>query len=259
LTAPLLEFRSVDLGYHGRAVLRDVTLRLEAGESVAVLGPNGAGKSTLLRGVLGLTPPMAGEIWLSGDRVDRLPPRTIARRVAAVPQEESFAFPFRVWQVVVMGRLPFAPRGADRPEDLAAAHAAMERADCRHLAERFVTDLSGGEKQRVLLARALAQEAPLLVLDEPTSHLDIRHQMEGARLARSYAAEGGSVLAAVHDLNLAQAMADRVWLFDAGRLVFNLPTEQAIDSPHLEDVYGVRFHRTVTTDGRRWLLPAALN
>jgi iron complex transport system ATP-binding protein len=199
------------------AIVDGIDFELAPQEVLAIVGPNGAGKSSLLRCLYRVNRPWRGSIQVYGEDVWRMPPREAARRIAAVPQDVPGDFPFRVRDVVMMGRTARRrARAAWNPEDRAKVGAAMERLDLGHLAERLFTTLSGGEKQRVLIARALAQESGLIILDEPTNHLDIRHQLEILRLLRDL---GLSVVTTLHDLNLAAAFADRVLLLDKGRLV----------------------------------------
>lgn len=199
------------------AVLQDVTTTIEPGEFVGLVGPNGAGKTTLLRSILGATTPETGTVSLDGDPVDALSARERSRRVAAVPQRTAIAFEFTVREVVEMGRYPHTPRlGRDPTPD--HVDAAMARTNVAHLADRSIDAVSGGERQRVLLARALAQDAPGLLLDEPTASLDINHQIRTLSLVADLAADGHTVLAAIHDLNLAARYCDRLLLMADGEL-----------------------------------------
>ena len=198
-------------------IIEAIDFDLAPQEVLAIVGPNGAGKSSLLRCLCRVNRPWRGSVQVYGEDVWRLPPREAARRIAAVPQEAPADFPFRVRDVVMMGRATLRrARPGRSPEDRTKVSAAMERLDLAHLAERLFSTLSSGEKQRALIARALAQEPNLIILDEPTNHLDIRHQLEILRLLRDL---GLSVVTALHDLNLAAAFADRVLLLDKGRLV----------------------------------------
>jgi iron complex transport system ATP-binding protein len=251
----LLEARGLVAGYAGRTVLDGIDFALAEGERVVLLGPNGSGKSTLLKAFSKGLAPQAGEVLLLGDPVARMSHAEIARRMAFVPQEESARFPFRVREVVTMGRLARSNGLLDTPDDRAAAARAMERADCAHLAERPYTELSGGERQRVLIARALAQETRVILLDEPTSHLDPAHQVAVAELIGSLANEGVATVAAVHDLNLASRMAARAVLLHEGRIGIDAPVEEVLRSSTLDEVYGVGFLRVEAPDGRLALLP----
>ncbi len=216
----ILEVRDVAFRYPGASgdALAGVSLALEAGDFVAVLGPNGSGKTTLVRVVLGSVVPRAGSAAVAGRAAHRWPPRELARVVGVVPQREESAFPLRVRDAVLLGRYPhLSPWAPTRAVDHAAVERALEACDALYLAERWLATLSGGEHQRVRLARALAQEPRLLVLDEPTASLDVRHEMELFERARALAAPGGlGVLVITHHVNLAARFADRVLLLDGG-------------------------------------------
>lgn len=236
----LLQVRDLRFGYGGEPVLDGVSFAVHAGECVGILGPNGAGKSTLLKLALGLLVPASGEVLLGGTPLAALPRRARALRAAFLPQAASMAFPFEAAEVVAMGRTPhlgrFRPEG---PADRAAVARAMERTGLGPLAGRPVTELSGGERQRVFLARALAQEAPLLVMDEPTASLDLRHAFELLTLARAQALGGGGVLAALHDLNLAARFCDRLLVLHGGRLEADGAPSLVLAPDLLRRVFGV--------------------
>lgn len=240
---PLVRCEGLKCGYPGRVVLEGVGFELAAGTVTVLLGPNGSGKSTLLKTLSKTLAPLAGTLTVCGDALHSLSFRELARRVAYVPQEEYPAFPFTVREIVLMGRLPYSDGLFETEEDHRAAEDAMRAADCLALADRPVTELSGGERQRGLIARALAQQAPALLLDEPTSHLDVGHQVEIVRLLRRLAEEGYGVLAALHDLNLAAALADRAILLANGRVGLEGPCAEVLASPQVDAVYGVRFRR----------------
>ncbi len=252
---PLLEAVGLACGHAG-PVLSGVNLGIEPGETVALLGPNGSGKSTLLKSLAGLLPPLAGEIRLGGESLGSLRTREIARRIASVPQDEPATFAFTVRDVVTMGRLARSNGLLDTPEDAAAAEAAMRRADCLDLADRPANETSGGERQRTLIARALAQDAPLLLMDEPTAHLDAPHQAWIVRLVRGLAAEGRGVVVALHDLNLASAMTTRAILVAKGRVAMDGPTEAVLESGRLDEAFGTPFDRLRTPAGRLVVLPS---
>ncbi|BAS28626.1 ABC transporter [Limnochorda pilosa] len=229
-------------GYGTAPVLRHLSLGLQRGELAALIGPNGSGKSTLLRAITGRVRSSAGTIRLFGRPLAVWPVAELARRVAVVAQEEPVPFTFRVDEVVAMGRSPHLKRfQREREGDREAVRRAMERAGVRVLADRPFSELSGGERQRVILARALAQEPALLLLDEPTSHLDIGHQVEVLDLLAGLCHAGGmTVLAVLHDLNLASLYAPRLILLDRGQVVADGPPSQVLAAPVLERVYGTR-------------------
>ncbi len=225
----------------GRAILRDISFRVEPGERVALIGPNGAGKSTLLRVVAGVLRPAAGQVELGGSPVGAMDRSSVARRLAVVPQQTALPFSMRVEEVVALGRLPHedAIRGA-RPADRAAVAAAIDRVGLGGLLGRDARELSLGERQLVLLALAVAQDAPTLLLDEPTVHLDLRHQVEAMELMRDLNERDGTTLVAVlHDLALAAHFFPRLLLLDHGRLVADGTPAEVLTDAAIRDVFGV--------------------
>jgi iron complex transport system ATP-binding protein len=254
-TPPLVLDR-IEAGYGSHRVLRDVSLALAAGELVALVGPNGAGKSTLVAVACGVRDPARGEVRLHGAPLGRWSRLAVARRLAVVAQGEELPAGFRAEEVVALGRTPHAGfLRAFGEEDLRAVEVAMRAADVWRLRERPVDALSGGERQRVVLARAFAQEPEVLLLDEPTSHLDLRYQVDALRSARSAADRGVAVLAVLHDLNLAARAADRVVLLSAGRVVADGPPDQVFDEARLRAVYGAEV-RVRSVDGAPTMLPS---
>jgi iron complex transport system ATP-binding protein len=247
---PLLECRHLACGYGARAVLRDVNLTLGRGESAVLLGPNGSGKSTLLKTLSKTLPVLDGEIRAQGADIREVSHSGLAKRVAYVPQEELPPFRFTVRQVVLMGRMPLSAGFFDTPADISASDEAMREADCLHLADRPITEISGGERQRALIARALAQDAPVLLLDEPTSHLDIGHQLAIVDLIRKLKEQGKAILAAMHDLNLAQDIGERAILLHEGRVAADSKVEEVLANDLLDKTYGVPFHRMKDETGR---------
>ena len=224
------------------------------GETVALLGPNGSGKSTLLKTLAKSLLPLQGDVIIGGRTISDLSFRELAREVAFVPQDEHPFFPFSVREVVTMGRLAQSTTLRDTPEDVRAAEDAMQEADCLDLRDRSIMELSGGERQRVWIARALAQGAPILLLDEPSSHLDISHQIGLEQLVGRLAGKGFTVIAAVHDLNLASGMCERALLLSQGELAMDGRTEEVLSSKAIEDVYSVSFDR-IRQGGKVRVLP----
>lgn len=235
-----LEARNVSAGYGDTPVVRDVSLDVAPAEMVGLIGPNGAGKSTLLRALSGALRPASGTVLLEGRELAALSPRDRALLLAFVPQTEAAVFEFPVKEVVLMGRHAHVRGlGGERAADFEAAARAMAACDILELAERPVTALSGGEQRRVLIARALAQEAPILVLDEPVAHLDVTHQVEILALARRMADRGSTaVLAAVHELNLAAEFCDRLLLLAEGTILAEGSPEEVLTPALLERAYG---------------------
>ena len=219
-------------------IVRDVSLHVAQGELVGLLGPNGSGKSTLLRMIYRILKPASGSVEVSGSDVWRSSARDNARAMAVLAQENTSEFELLVRDVVLMGRTPHqSPFARDNAEDFRIVAQALERVDAKYLSERMFSTLSGGEKQRVLMARALAQQAPLLVLDEPTNHLDVRHQFELMNLIRSL---GLTALAALHELPLAAHYCDRLYLLKGGVLVAQGTPCEVLTPEIIADVYGVR-------------------
>ncbi len=237
---PAIAARHLVCGYDGREVLHDLSLSVARGELVGVLGPNGSGKSTLLRAVTGVLPLTSGEVELFGRSLGRLRRREIARRVGVVPQGGQTAFEFTVREIVAMGRTPHVGRlHGETTHDRAAIEAALARTDCGELADRLVSELSGGEAQRVIIARALAQEPELLLLDEPTAFLDLSHQIEVFELLRRLnRAEGLTVVCISHDLNLAALYCDRLVLLRDGRVADEGHPNDVVNAGRIKEVYG---------------------
>ncbi|HVA38630.1 MAG TPA: ABC transporter ATP-binding protein [Candidatus Dormibacteraeota bacterium] len=248
----MIEVRDVALAYGGRVFVSGITFSLRAGEVMALVGPNGVGKTTLLRAMAGLHAPAAGEITLDGRSLGELTPGVRAREIALVTADAPIVDGVSVREVVASGRLPYRPwwRWAALPDDDAAVREALARTELAELAERPYQALSSGERQRVWLALALAQRARTLLLDEPTSHLDVRHAFEALRLLRALAAEGRAAVVVLHDLNLAAAFADRIALLGAGRLLRCAGPEEALDEGLLRRAYGVRIDVQRRADGR---------
>ncbi|MFD7551148.1 ABC transporter ATP-binding protein [Streptomyces sp. NPDC059816] len=232
-----LDIEDVTVAVGGRALVTGVSLQVAPGEVVGLAGPNGAGKSTLLRTVYRTLRPTSGRVLLDGEDVWRLPGKRLARQLAAVLQESAGDFELTVYDVVAMGRTPHKRAFAgDDADDRAVIASALARLDVDALAQAPFNRLSGGEKQRVLIARALAQQAGTMVLDEPTNHLDLRHQLDVLRLVRQL---GVTTVVALHDLNLAAAFCDRLCVLAAGRVVALGPPAEVLTRELLSEVYRV--------------------
>ena len=238
---PLLRLEGLSAAYDAREVLHDLGLEIGVGQMVGLLGPNGSGKSTLLRVIAGLLGATRGTVSLGGRNVGHYGARERARRVALVPQSVALPFAFSVFDVVAMGRHPhLGLLGAAGRHDFEVIHQALEQTDCLEFADRPATELSGGELQRVIIARALAQEPQLLLLDEPTAHLDLNHQLDIARLLRQLNREHElTVLWVSHDVNLAAEFCDRLVMVQAGRIVADGPPGAVVTSEMVERVYGL--------------------
>jgi len=237
-----MTFDALDLAVrYGRSRVRaldGVTMRVPEGALYAVLGPNGSGKSTLMRALMGVVRPEGGQVRVGGRETRFWTRRSLARAVGAVPQAEHLAFPVSVRDFVAMGRYPhLGPLRPEGDEDRAAVRKAMERCDVSELTGRDVTTLSGGELQRVRIARALAQEPSALVLDEPSASLDIRHEMTIFRLLRDSADRGMTVLLITHHINLAASFADRFLLLSGGKVAAEGEAGDVFKEEILERVY----------------------
>jgi iron complex transport system ATP-binding protein len=215
----MLRIENLSVSYNSREILHGISLSVQSGEILALIGPNGAGKSTLIRAASGVVP-FSGQVRTNGDTFHALTPIQRAKYIAVVPQAILLPPAFTVWETVLMGRTPhlgFLGQTSRADEEL--ARRSLERVHADSLAERRVGELSGGESQRVLLARALCQSTPILLLDEPTAHLDLQYQVSLLELVRKLVREDNlAVLVALHDLNLAARYADRVALMVAGKI-----------------------------------------
>jgi iron complex transport system ATP-binding protein len=229
----------------GRAVLHDVSLTLSSGHLVALVGPNGAGKTTLLRALAGLVP-SEGSVHVGGDALSALPLRERARRFAYLPQGHIVHWPLPARDIVALGRYPHGATDPARltPRDTEAVLRAMQAADVVDLGERRATELSGGERSRVALARVFAVEAPVILADEPTSSLDPRHQIDIMKTLRAATDKGTLVIVVTHDLGLAARFADIVLVLSDGRLVSQGAATEALSEQVMADVFRIRAYRT---------------
>lgn len=235
-----LVFRHAEVGYGVQRVVTAADLAVAPGELVGLVGPNGAGKSTLLRVVTGAADLLNGSVTVDGRDLAGLASRERARLVAVVPQELPAPFAFRAREFVEMGRHPWLGRLQPlRSEDVAAVAEAMERTDTARLADERVDTLSGGDLQRLTVAQALAQRSRVLLLDEPTSHLDLDHRLQVLEVVRRLADDGMAVLGVFHDLDMAARYADRIAVVADGRLRPALPPAEALSAAMVEDVFGV--------------------
>jgi iron complex transport system ATP-binding protein len=247
-----LEARNLDFGYGNRRVGSDACLIVRPGEVLCLLGPNGSGKTTLFRTMLGLLPALSGSVWLDGANIGRMPRKNVARRLSYVPQAQSVYFPYTAREIVLMGRVAHvgllsAPSGRDRE----AAGTALERMGVDAYADAIFAQLSGGERQLVLIARALAQEAPIIIMDEPTASLDFGNRLRVLRHLRALRDSGIGVLLATHDPDQAFLCADRVALVHRGRLEPAGTPVGIITASNLARIYGaeVTIERVATRAG----------
>jgi iron complex transport system ATP-binding protein len=260
MTVPVLAFDRVSFAYGRTAVLQDLRLEIAPGSITGILGPNGTGKTTLVRLASAALRPTSGRVLLFGDDLETLSARERARRVAVVPQETHPVFEFTVDAIVRMGRAPhLGLLGIEGAQDRRIVGDAMERCDVASVAERSFRALSGGERQRVLLARALAQEAGILLLDEPTAFLDLRHRLAVYALLSGLNRDRGIAIVVVsHDINLAARYCDRLVLLRSGAVVADGTPADVLRPGPIGEVYAVRVE--VTTDpssGRPFVIPIA--
>lgn len=236
-----VEAQGIGYSYDRRPALTDVSAVIESGVLTGIIGPNGSGKSTLLRIIGSVAKPDAGKVLYEGADISTMPPMHRARMVGAVLQDAGAQFGFTVRQVVEMGRFPHRGLlGRTDAEDRRAVAEAMERAGVLQLADRPVTALSSGERQRAFIARALAQRPSVLLLDEPTSHLDISYQLEMMQMLKSLAQSGTTVAIVMHDLNLAGLYCERLIAMKQGRIAASGSVDEVLTPENILEIYGVR-------------------
>jgi len=257
IQAPGLSLDGIEYAPNHKRILQSVSFDVWPGQCVGILGPNGTGKSTLLRIIAGVLQPSGGTVWLNGRNLQQWSVRERAQQLAFVPQHTNLTFPFRAREVVLMGRTPFLQRWQkERPEDWRIVDEAMTLTDTTHLAERDATTLSGGEMQRVALARALAQQPSFLLLDEPTTNLDLRHQVEILDVITRLARTGVTILAAFHDLNLAATYCSTMILLKNGEVYASGPPLTVLTPQTLGTVFSVEvFLGTNPATGAPYVIP----
>src|SRR5215216_4299909 len=240
----MLEACNLTVAYNRRIAVADVTFSLQPGEITAIIGPNGAGKSTLLRTLNGQLPRSSGIVLLNGDPIERLNRRNISRKIAVVAQEAELRFPVTVVEFVLGGRFAWATHsgwGWETERDIQVAESVLRETELSELSARLMNELSGGERQRALMARALATEAPILLLDEPTANLDLSHQATLLTVVRNRCnRDEAAALVVTHDINLAAQFADNILLMSQGRSVHYGTPEQVLQPQILEEVFEVR-------------------
>ncbi|MFI5314259.1 MAG: ABC transporter ATP-binding protein [Myxococcota bacterium] len=258
MTQSLVEARSLSHAFGAARVLRGVDVSLGPGKLLVVVGPNGAGKTTLLRALSGVLRPDSGEVTLGGVAIAEHTRRGVAQRLAVVPQESAMQFPFSVREMVALGRAPFlGALGRESPDDLARTEAALAALDLGGLAERAYPTLSGGEKRRVLLARAFAQGVDTWLLDEPTAHMDLGHGLYCFEWLRAWlcAAPGRGILLVTHDLGLAARFADEIVLLERGAVAAHGAPGDVLTAECIAAVYGVEARVERDAEGRLLLSP----
>jgi len=238
----MLKINQLNFSYNLKSLFEDISFEIESSENVAVIGPNGSGKSTLIKLIAGLLQPQSGSIMINNKSLEDYKRINLAKSMAYVPQNVDITFSFSVYDVVKMGRYPYSENlmihDADGDRII---HEAIEKLGIEHLTERKFSEISGGEKQRAVIASALSQKAHLLLLDEPTSALDYKHQQEIYTLLKQLCRdEGKTVLIVTHDINLAAQFCDRIILLNEGKIIKNGPPEDVLQFPVIEEIYGVK-------------------
>lgn len=238
-----LELKEVTCSYDEALVLQQISLCVSQGDFVGIIGPNGSGKTSLLKAISRVLKPKFGIVCLDGENIFQFSQRKTAQNMAVVAQETPINFAFTAFEIVLMGRSPHLGRfEVESSQDLVIVRQAMEKTNTLYLADRHITELSGGEKQRVIIAQAIAQEPRLLLLDEPTSHLDINHQLQILDLIRGLNDDGLAVIAVFHDFNLASHYSDCLVLLNAGQIhTLGLP-EEVLTRENISQVFGVDVH-----------------
>ncbi|HJJ47372.1 MAG TPA: ABC transporter ATP-binding protein [Methanocorpusculum sp.] len=252
----VLEARDISVAYGDRVIIEKLSLGVKQGGFVGILGPNGCGKTTLLRTMSRILKPAEGEILVKGKRAESYDSRAYAKILGCVSQETGVAFAFTVRDVVMMGRHPYVGRMSSlSKEDIAAVDRAMEICSVSHLKDRFITEISGGERQRVLIARTLAQNPEILLLDEPTSHLDINHQIDILSMIRSLTPEI-TVIGVLHDLNIASYFCDTIVLMNHGKIVAAGTPQEVLTRELIREVFSIKMMvSSHPVTGKPYLIP----
>jgi len=234
-----LKINNLHAGYLDKTIIKDVSFSVNKGEFIGILGPNGAGKSTLLKAMSRTVKPSSGNILYQGKDIYKSSLNETARLIAVVPQDTLIVFEYLVWDIVMMGRIPYLKKlMSQAQEDLEITQRCLQLTKTQELADRYINELSAGERQSVIIAKALAQEPELLLLDEPTSHLDISHQIQIFDLIKGLSKkENLTVIAVLHDLNLASEYCDRLLLMNNGEIVVQGAPTEVIDYKIIEKVY----------------------
>lgn len=243
----MISISNLNFSYGSSQVIKNITSNINEGEVVGVLGPNGAGKSTLIKLLSGLLKPTSGQVLLNNFSINKISHKDRAKKIAVVSQENNIPFAFKSIEVVLMGRTPHLPAiGFESARDLDVAKNAMTKTDSHQFASRNIRELSGGERQRVILARALAQESKILLLDEPTTFLDIRHQIEFYKLLRDENHERGlTIVSAMHDLNIASTFCDRLILLKNGQVLADGRPSEIITEEIIRKLFDMNFNTSL--------------
>jgi cobalamin transport system ATP-binding protein len=238
---PAIRIHDLSFAYKDKPVLDGISLSIDKGEMIGLIGPNGSGKTTLLK-IFSAVLTASGEVQLNGRNIRTYGRRELSRLFAMVPQESQILFPYTVAEIVLMGRASYhSPLALEGKRDLEVARASVELTDCLSFADRYLHELSGGEKQRVIIARALAQEPEILLLDEPSAFLDLRHQVQVFELMRRLNRERGlTIVAALHDLNLAALFFPRLVMLSEGKIYRDGSPKEVLTEETIEEIYGIK-------------------
>lgn len=235
-----MQVKDLSIKYGTKMILKQIQMNLQKGEVASIIGPNGAGKTTLLKSMASIIPVERARIWIKDRDIRSYSANELAKTLGYVPQHTAFGYPLTVLETVLLGRKPYMQWNVTA-HDLEVAGVIMERLQLAEMAQRYMDELSGGERQKVLIARALAQEPEILLLDEPTSALDIRHQLEVLELVRQLALQQQVLVVLImHDLELAARYSDRVFLLQQGQIYASGRPEEVFTSANMEQVYGVK-------------------
>lgn len=236
-----LEVKKLSFGYEKDLILKDISFNIKKGKFVSIIGPNGSGKSTLLKNLIHLYKPKKGIVSLDGIDIKGVNPRQLARKIALVPQNTIIDYEFTVEDIVLMGRHPYKGRFQKEDEDdYRIVNEVMEMTNTFHLKDRIITEISGGERQRVVIAKALAQNPSIILLDEPTSHLDINHQIEILNLLKKLNQDKGTtIVVVIHDINLAARYSDEIIMMNDGEIIDVGIPEKVITKKNIEFAYNI--------------------
>lgn len=252
-----IEARNISFGYDRGLLLQNISFSVAAGELIALIGPNGSGKTTLLKILLGLLAPNPGEVRIHGQALSAFEPRARAKTIAYVSQQPALSFPLTVRELVALGRYPHGGRGEETPADISAIESALAKTAATQLANRQFNSLSGGEKQKVLIARALAQSAQVILLDEPTLHLDLHFQLQIlSALKRLCIDEGVTIITVLHDVNLVSLFADKALLLSGGKQRGFGPVTDVINETSIRELLDVDMKQISDNDPQlRFFVP----
>ena len=257
MNPPILQTQAINFSYDQDTVLHSISMNVSPGEFIGILGPNGSGKSTLLKLLGGVLKPDSGQLYFKKKHYQDYQRKQLAQSITWIPQEHPMVFPFKVSEIVLMGRHPYLSAFTfEGDEDIEIARSAMELTQTLQFAQRNFNEISGGEKQRVVIAGAIAQEPELMILDEPTSALDIKYQIQILSiLKRLNESKKTTVILAMHDLHLASKFCTRLILLEEGKIFKDGTTKEVLQKEHIEKVYGVKVHLIHDQDGNIMISP----